>query len=157
MTVPALDHLAPKQIVRDVEAELEALDGRYERIVVAYGDCGTFGALDRLLERFDAVRTGGPHCYEMYGGRLAAEAEHRIGTFFLTDWLVRNWQRAVIEGLGIGRFPYLRNTYFDHCTDVLYLRQSPEPSLEAKAREIAATSTCPSRSATSAWATWNGG
>lgn len=138
-TVPALDHLAPKQIVRDVEAELEALAGRYERIVVAYGDCGTFGALDRLLERFDAVRTGGPHCYEMYGGdELAAEADRRVGTFFLTDWLVRNWQRAVVEGLGIGRFPYLRNTYFDHCTDVLYLRQSPEPSLEAKAREIAA-------------------
>lgn len=138
-TVPALDHLAPKQIVRDVEAELEALAGRYERIVVAYGDCGTFGALDRLLERFDAVRTGGPHCYEMYGGdELAAEADRRVGTFFLTDWLVRNWQRAVVDGLGIGRFPYLRNTYFDHCTDVLYLRQSPEPSLETKAREIAA-------------------
>jgi hypothetical protein len=139
VTVPALDHLSPKQIVRDVEVELEELDGRYEKVVVAYGDCGTFGALDRLLERFDAVRTGGPHCYEMYGGQeLAAEAERRIGTFFLTDWLVRNWQRAVVDGLGIGRFPYLRNTYFDHCTDVLYLRQSPEPSLEEKAREIAA-------------------
>lgn len=144
VTVPALDHLAPRQIVRDVEAELEELDGRYERIVVAYGDCGTFGALDRLLERFDAVRTGGPHCYEMYGGdALAAESERRVGTFFLTDWLVRNWQRAVVEGLGIGRFPYLRNTYFDHCTDVLYLRQSPEPSLEAKAREIAADLSLP--------------
>ncbi len=137
--IPALDHLAPKQIVRDVEAQLEALDGRYEKVVVAYGDCGTFGALDRVLERFGAVRTSGPHCYEMYGGeRLAAEAERRIGTFFLTDWLVRNWKRAVVDGLGIGRFPYLRNTYFDHCTDVLYLRQSPEPSLEARAREIAA-------------------
>ena len=139
VTVPALDHLSPKSIVTDVERELETLDGRYERIVVAYGDCGTFGALDRVLERFGAVRTSGPHCYEMYGGeQLAAEAEERLATFFLTDWLVRNWQRAVVDGLGIGRFPYLRNTYFDHCTDVLYLRQSPEPSLEAKAREIAA-------------------
>lgn len=139
VTIPALDHLSPKSIVTDVERELETLDGRYERIVVAYGDCGTFGALDRVLERFGAVRTSGPHCYEMYGGeRLAAEADERIGTFFLTDWLVRNWQRAVVDGLGIGRFPYLRNTYFDHCTDVLYLRQSPEPSLEAKAHEIAA-------------------
>jgi hypothetical protein len=139
VTIPALDHLSPKSIVADVERELETLDGRYERVVVAYGDCGTFGALDRVLERFGAVRTSGPHCYEMYGGeQLAAEGEQRIGTFFLTDWLVRNWQRAVVDGLGIGRFPYLRNTYFDHCTDVLYLRQSPEPSLEAKAREIAA-------------------
>lgn len=138
VTVPALDHLAPKQIVADVERELRDLDGRYERVVVAYGDCGTFGALDVVLERFGAERTSGPHCYEMYGGaQLAAEADERIGTFFLTDWLVRNWERAVVDGLGIGRFPFLKDTYFDHCTDVLYLRQSPEPSLEVKARGIA--------------------
>jgi hypothetical protein len=138
ITVPALDHLSPKKIVVDVERELGSIDGRYRRVVVAYGDCGTFGALDRVLERFGAVRTSGPHCYEMYGGeRLAAEAASRIGTFFLTDWLVRNWERAVVDGLGIGRYPFLKETYFDHCTDVLYLRQSPEPSLETKARAIA--------------------
>lgn len=138
-TVPALDHLSPRKIVEDVERELAELDGRYERVVVVYGDCGTFGALDRVLERYGAVRTEGPHCYEMYGGpELAAEADQRLSTFFLTDWLVRNWERAVVDGLGIGRFPFLRNTYFDHITDVLYLRQSREPSLEAKAREIAA-------------------
>jgi hypothetical protein len=136
--IPALDHLSPRKIVEDVERELASLDGRYEKVVVVYGDCGTFGALDQVLERFGAVRTAGPHCYEMFGGeQLAAEADRRLSTFFLTDWLVRNWERAVVEGLGIGRFPFLRNTYFDHITDVLYLRQSPEPSLEAKAREIA--------------------
>jgi hypothetical protein len=136
--VPALDHLAPRKIVTDVERELQALGGRYARIVVVYGDCGTFGALDGVLERYGATRTIGPHCYEMYGGaRLAAEADDRIGTFFLTDWLVRNWDRAVVDGLGIGRFPFLKDTYFEHCTDVLYLRQSPEPSLETRAREIA--------------------
>ena len=138
-TIPALDHLSPRRIVEDVERELAELDGRYGRVVVVYGDCGTFGALDRVLERYGAVRTEGPHCYEMYGGaELAAEADRRLSTFFLTDWLVRNWERAVVDGLGIGRFPFLRNTYFDHITEVLYLRQSPEPSLEAKAREIAA-------------------
>jgi len=138
-TIPALDHLSPRRIVEDVERELAELDGRYGRVVVVYGDCGTFGALDRVLERYGAVRTEGPHCYEMYGGaELAAEADRRLSTFFLTDWLVRNWERAVVDGLGIGRFPFLRNTYFDHITDVLYLRQSPEPSLETKAREIAA-------------------
>jgi hypothetical protein len=136
--IPALDHLAPRKIVEDVERELASLDGRYEKVVVVYGDCGTFGALDEVLERFGAVRTAGPHCYEMFGGeQLAAEADRRLSTFFLTDWLVRNWERAVVEGLGIGRFPFLRNTYFDHITDVLYLRQSPEPSLDARAREIA--------------------
>lgn len=136
--IPARDHLAPRRIVEDVERELAELDGRYGRVVVVYGDCGTFRALDRVLERFGAIRTAGPHCYEMFGGaELAAEADRRLSTFFLTDWLVRNWERAVVDGLGIGRFPFLRNTYFDHITDVPYLRQSPEPSLEAKARGIA--------------------
>lgn len=137
-TVPALDHLSPKKLLADVERELEEIAPRYDRVVVAYGDCGTAGALDRVLAKHSAVRTTGPHCYEMYGGsELAVESDERIGTFFLTDWLVRNWERAVVEGLGIGRFPFLKETYFDHITDVLYLRQSPEPALEGKAREIA--------------------
>jgi hypothetical protein len=110
--VPALDHLSPKKIAVDVERELDTIAGRYERVVVAYGDCGTFGALDRVLDKHGAVRTAGPHCYEMYGGpELAAEGDTRIGTFFLTDWLVRNWDKAVVDGLGIGRFPYLKDTY----------------------------------------------
>lgn len=137
-TAPALDHLSPKRLVADVEEQLEQIAPRYERVVVAYGDCGTGGALDRVLAKYGAVRTVGPHCYEMYGGaELAGEGDARIGTFFLTDWLVRNWDRAVVEGLGIGRYPFLRDTYFDHITDVLYLRQSQESGLDARAREIA--------------------
>lgn len=137
-TLPALDHLSPKKLLEDVERELEEVAPRYERVVVAYGDCGTAGGLDRVLAKHGAVRTTGPHCYEMYGGsELADGSEGRIGTFFLTDWLVRNWERAVVEGLGIGRFPFLKERYFDQITDALYLRQAPDPSLEGKAREIA--------------------
>jgi hypothetical protein len=74
----------------------------------------------------------------MYGGSdLAGASDERVGTFFLTDWLVRNWERAVVDGLGIGRFPFLKERYFDHIADVLYLRQTPDPSLERKARGIA--------------------
>lgn len=136
--VPALDHLSPKKIAEDVGRELEEVAPRYERVVVAYGDCGTNGVLDRQLAKHGAVRTAGPHCYEMYGGsELASESGERIGTFFLTDWLIRNWERAVVEGLGIGRFPFLKERYFDHITDALHLRQTPDPSLEGKAREIA--------------------
>jgi hypothetical protein len=137
-TAPAFDHLSPKRIVVDVDARLQEIAPRYERVVVVYGDCGTAGALDRMLVKHRAVRTVGPHCYEMYGGaELAGEEDRRAGTFFLTDWLVRNWDRAVVEGLGIGRFPFLKSAYFDHITDVLYLRQTPEPALEERARQIA--------------------
>lgn len=137
-TAPALNHLSPKLIAADVDRRLDELDGRYERLVVVYGDCGTGGALDAVLAKHGAVRTVGPHCYEMYGGPRALEAQReRPGTFFLTDWLVRNWERAVVEGLGIGRFPFLRDTYFDNVTHLLYLRQEANPALEAKARDIA--------------------
>lgn len=137
-TAPALNHLSPKRIVASVDAKLADLSRRYERVIVVYGDCGTGGALDEVLRRHGAVRTVGPHCYEMYGHPEVLQVmRERPGTFFLTDWLVRNWERAAVEGLGIDRFPNLKGVYFDHCTDVLYLRQSPDTHLEARAREIA--------------------
>jgi len=137
-TAPALNHLSPKRIVASVDEKLAGLTTAYERVVVVYGDCGTGGVLDRVLARHGAVRPVGPHCYEMYGHPDVLEVMRaRPGTFFLTDWLVRNWERAAVEGLGIDRYPNLKGVYFDHCTDVLYLRQSPRPHLEAKAREIA--------------------
>jgi len=137
-TAPALNHLSPKLIASDVDRRLDDLETRYERVVVVYGDCGTGGALDRVLTKHGAVRTVGPHCYEMFGGEEVGDAlRDRPATFFLTDWLVRNWDRAVVTGLGIGRFPFLKDTYFEHLTHVLYLRQEPDPALEAKARGIA--------------------
>lgn len=137
-TAPALNHLSPKRIVASVDAKLADLTRRYERVIVVYGDCGTGGALDEVLRRHGAVRTVGPHCYEMYGyPEVLMVMRERPGTFFLTDWLVRNWERAAVEGLGIDRFPNLKGVYFDHCTNLMYLRQSPEAHLEARAREIA--------------------
>lgn len=137
-TAPALNHLSPKLIASDVDRRLDDLETRYERVVVVYGDCGTGGALDRVLTKHGAVRTVGPHCYEMFGGdELQGALRDRPATFFLTDWLVRNWDRAVVAGLGIGRFPFLKDTYFEHLTHVLFLRQEPDPTLEAKARNIA--------------------
>jgi hypothetical protein len=137
-TAPALNHLSPKLIAADVDRRLGELTDRYERVVVVYGDCGTGGAIDAVLAKHGAVRTVGPNCYEMFGGDDVRQTEReRPGTFFLTDWLVRNWDRAVVEGLGIGRFPFMKGAYFDDITHVLYLRQEPDPALEAKARDIA--------------------
>lgn len=142
--VPALYHLDPKKIVGAVEQTLERLVGRYDRVVVVFGDCGTAGALDRVLARFPAVRPSGPHCYEMLAGvDFRGIMDEHPGTFILTDWLVRNFERAVVSCLGLDRHPELKDTYFAHYTDLLYLRQSPAPALDEKARRIAGSLNLP--------------
>ena len=137
--VSALLHLYPSRIVDELREKLLALRPRYDRLVVVYGDCGTTGKLEPVLEEFGAVRLRGPHCYEMYAGeeRFARVAEERPGTFFLTDWLVRNFDRAVVRGLGLDREPDLKPMLFGNYEAVLYLRQVPNPRLAAGAQKIA--------------------
>jgi hypothetical protein len=93
-----------------------------------------------LLDEVGAFRLRGPHCYEMFAGaeRFAEITEKRPGTFFLTDWLVRNFDRAVVKGLGLDRYPDLKPILFGNYEAVLYLRQVPNPRLAEKAGEIAA-------------------
>jgi hypothetical protein len=135
--VPAMHHFYPKKIVEAVGRRLEELSRQYRRVVVVYGDCGTAGALDPILERYGAVRLRGPHCYEMFAGKdFDRLAEEQPATFFLTDWLVRNFERAVIRGLGLDRYPDLKPVYFGNYTNLLYLAQFPSEELVAKAREI---------------------
>ena len=138
--VSALLHLYPSRIVDELSEKLHDLRPRYEKLVVVYGDCGTTGKLEPLLEEVGAVRLRGPHCYEMYAGEqlFAQVSDQRPGTFFLTDWLVRNFERAVVRGLGLDRHPELKSMLFGNYEAVLYLRQVPNPRLADKARDIAA-------------------
>jgi hypothetical protein len=138
--VSALLHLYPSRIVDELRVKLYSLRPRYEKLVVVYGDCGTTGRLEPLLEEVGAVRLRGPHCYEMYAGeQLFREvSDARPGTFFLTDWLVRNFDRAVVKGLGLDRDPELKPMLFGNYEAVLYLRQVPNPRLAEKAHDIAA-------------------
>ena len=135
--VPAMHHFYPKKIVEAVDRKLDELSAAYRQVVVVYGDCGTAGALDPVLQRHGAVRVRGPHCYEMFAGadfeRIAVE---RPATFFLTDWLVRNFERTVVRGLGLDRYPELKPVYFQNYTDLLYLAQFSDARLVAKAQEI---------------------
>jgi Protein of unknown function (DUF1638) len=137
--VSALLHLYPNRIVDEVREKLHALRPRYERLVVVYGECGTNGRLDPVLAEVGAVQIKGPHCYEMLAGEelFARVSEERPGTFFLTDWLVRNFDRAVVRGLGLDRHPELKSMLFGNYEALLYLRQVPNPRLAAKAEEIA--------------------
>jgi len=136
--VPAMHHFYPKKIVEAVDRKLDGLSARYRQVVVVYGDCGTAGALEPVLERHGAVRVRGPHCYEMFAGAdFERITEQRPATFFLTDWLVRNFERAVVRGLGLDRYPDLKPVYFQNYTDLLYLAQFADPRLVEKAKEIA--------------------
>jgi hypothetical protein len=130
-------HMTPLEIAPAVEAKLEQLVPRYERVIVVYGDCGTGGRLDEVLKRYPAARPAGVHCFEWYSGEIYRRFSEDIGIYFLTDWLVQNWDRAVIHGLGLDRYPWLKETYFGNLTTILFVRQHPDPQREAKAREIA--------------------
>ena len=135
--VSALDHLFPERIAPDVEGKILAVREQYERVVVVYGDCGSKGALDATLARHGVERVAGPHCYEMYGGPLFEELlAEEPGTFFLTDFLVRSFNGAVVKGLGLDRFPKLKDAYFRNYTRVVYMAQTRDPALEDKARKI---------------------
>jgi hypothetical protein len=131
-------HLYPNRIVSELSAKLRELRPRYDRLVVVYGDCGTAGRLDPVLDEVGAARVPGPHCYEMFAGKDLFERvmDERPGTFFLTDWLVRNFERAVIRGLGLDRHPDLRPMLFGNYEALLYLRQVPSEPLAARAAAI---------------------
>jgi hypothetical protein len=133
--VPALLHNRPEQIAPAVADQLAHLDERYDAVAVAYGDCGTYGALDALhVNRIDA-----DHCYDMFGRAEVADAlAEEPGTYFLTDFLARTFERTVVRELGLDRHPELRDEYFRHYTRVLWLAQRPTPATRQAAERAAA-------------------
>jgi hypothetical protein len=136
--VPAIDHMRPERIAPDVEKRYLALREQYERILVLFGDCGSGGAVDMLVERYGLQRVDGPHCYEMYGGAGFQELmDEEPGTFFLTDFLVRGFRGTVLKGLGLDRFPSLKEEYFRNYKRLVYLIQIEDQKLVDKAGAIA--------------------
>jgi hypothetical protein len=132
-------HNTPLQIPAAVRAKLEAVKGRYEKVFVAYADCGTGGHLDAVLVEHGVERLPGAHCYEFLAGveGFAAQHEAEPRTFYLTDFLVRHFDRLVVRGLGLDRHPELLSDYFGNYRRVLYLAQTRSSALEARARNCA--------------------
>jgi hypothetical protein len=137
--LPAKLHNRPERIPAAVRAKIRANRGRYERILVLYGDCGSGGELDRVLAEEGVERIEGPHCYAFYRGvdAFLAEAEAEPGCFYLTDFLVRHFQRLVIQGLGLDRHPELLPLYFGNYTKLVYMAQTADPDHERKAKAAA--------------------
>lgn len=136
--IPALDHMLPERIAPHVAQRLDEIGERYERTLVIFGDCGTRGALDALLNERNLERLDSPHCYEMYGGDAFETAmAEEPGTFFLTDFLVRGFEGTVWRGMGLDKFPQLKDDYFRHYKRLLYFTQIEDDDLLAKAQQIA--------------------
>ncbi len=136
--VPAAYHMRPSKIVDAVQEHLEDIRDRYQKVIVVYGDCGTAGELDRALERHASERTSGEHCYEIFCGcRFRELAERSPTTYFLTDYLAKNWDDVVVREMGLDRAPDLKAKLFAGFTSMTYLRQVADSDLVDKARVIA--------------------
>lgn len=133
-------HNHPEKIPGEVRAAIRAARADYEEVFVAYADCGTGGLLDRVLVEEGVERLPGAHCYEFFAtpAVFAGLSDAEPGTFYLTDFLVRHFDRLVAGTLGIDRHPELIGEYFRHYRRVVYLTQAaPEARLVAEAEAIA--------------------
>jgi hypothetical protein len=137
--VPALLHNRPDRIAGAVEDEVARLAGAYERVAVAYADCGTHGALDAVLDRRGIARLAGDHCYDVLArDAVRAALDEEPGTYILTDFLARTFEHTVLRELGLDRHPELRDAYFGNYARVLWLAQRPTPATRAAAERAAA-------------------
>lgn len=132
-------HNFPEKIPAAVKQHIDAAKVKGQQIFVAYGDCGTGGLLDAMLEKEDVERIPGAHCYEFFSGgeRFNRFHEDELGTFYLTDFLVRHFDRLVIRGLGLDRKPELEPLYFGHYRKLLYISQSNDDGLKQQAQAAA--------------------
>lgn len=137
--LPPLLHNRPEKIAGEVDALLMKIKTKHVLCAVAYADCGTYGALDIVIERHNVKRLGGNHCYDIFAGRTEIDRlmAEDAGTYFLTDFLVKSFHRSVIVELGLDKYPYLRDDYFKNYTRVIWLAQLRTPELEQAAIEAA--------------------
>lgn len=138
--LPAKLHQTPERIADAVREKITQLKAQSDDdIFVAYGDCGTAGALDRVLAEAGVSRLPGAHCYEFYAGsaRFADLQDAEPGTFYLTDFLVTHFDAYVWRALGLDRHPDMRDMVFRHYRKLAYLAQTSDAALDAKAADCA--------------------
>ncbi len=139
--LPAELHNYPDKIPSSVRAKIREMRADYDQVFVAYADCGTGGLLDRVLEEEGVARIPGAHCYQFYAGSPLFESltDAEPGTFYLTDFLARHFDRLIWKGLGMDRHPQLADEYFRNYKKLVYLAQVEDDDLLARARRAADT------------------
>ena len=132
-------HNRPHLIAGKLREKIAQHRNEYNNIFVAYADCGSGGEIDRVLEDENIERLPGAHCYSFFAGeqRFKEISEQELGSFYLTDFLAKHFERLVIRGLKLDQYPELRNQYFGNYTRVVYLSQEDNPSLRALAKNAA--------------------
>ena len=135
--LPPLLHNHPEQIAGAVEDKLSEIKDRHQKIAVAYADCGTYGALDKVIEKHGLPRLGGDHCYDVFAGKKRVFELTTSGTYFLTDYLVKSFHRSVVVELGLDRHPELIDDYFKNYKKVVWLAQNPTEELKIAAQAAA--------------------
>jgi hypothetical protein len=132
-------HVTPEKIPKAVADKIDRARDKYDHIFVAYGDCGTSGELDRVLEERGVSRLPGAHCYDFLAGQetYAQLQEQEPGTFYLTDFLARHFERLVIGTLGLDKHPELKSIYFGNYTRLVYLAQTESVELTEMAQAAA--------------------
>jgi len=131
--LPPLLHNRPEEIAGEVERKFLDIKDKYQKIAVAYADCGTYGALDKVIAKYGLNRLGGDHCYDVYAGKKRVFELTVSGTYFLTDYLVKSFNRSVVVELGLDRHPELIDDYFKNYQKVVWLAQNPTPELQEAA------------------------
>jgi hypothetical protein len=137
--LPALLHNRPDEIAPALDGELRRLSGSYDRIAVAYADCGSYGAIDAVARSRGVATLSGEHCYDVFAHDEVRQAlEDQPGSYFLTDFLARTFEHTVVRELGLDRHPELRDEYFRHYTRVVWLAQRPTRATREAAERAAA-------------------
>ena len=139
--LPAKYHLFPDKITESVQESVEKHRNDYDEIFIVYADCGTGGLLQAACEKMGVSMISGPHCYSFFEGneRFAIQSESEITTFYLTDFLVRQFEAFIIKPMGLDRHPELRDMYFANYEKLVYQAQTDDPALTEKAKEAAKT------------------
>lgn len=139
--LPAKMHNTPEDLPEAVRAKIRENRGSFETVLVLYSDCGSGGRMERMLQEEGVEGIGGAHCYEVFAGGIAFREiiGQELGCFFVTDFLARHFEKLVFQGLGLDRFPKLRDTYFGKYKKVVYLAQSDDAELRRLAEAAAAS------------------
>ena len=135
--LPPLLHNHPEKIAGELDTKIQEIKSKHSKIAVAYSDCGTYGAIDEVIKKYNLQRLGGNHCYDVFAGSNRVNELTADGTYLFTDYLVKSFHRSVVVELGLDRHPELIDDYFKNYRKVVWLAQNPSAELKVAAQAAA--------------------